>query len=156
MNAKCPVCGSPLPKVSGNGQGCGGGGLELGKESALRKHPAQTRTPTSPASKKMEPGPSFNIKNVLNGFTYNLVPQDRQEMQSLCIIPGSVINTGIQSRFAIFQSVTNQDNSFRPHFLNSLHPPPYLLQSHKATEDGQRRGEKEKKLVCSHTPDRVY
>lgn len=31
--------------------------------------------PTTTA-KKMEPRPSFNIKNALNGFTYNLVPED--------------------------------------------------------------------------------
>lgn len=74
-------------------------------------------------------------------------------MQSLCIISVRVINIGIQSRFAIFQSVTNQDNFFLPDFLNSLHRTP---QSHKSTEDCLRRGEKEEKVdMFSHTRQRV-
>lgn len=90
----------------------------------------------------MEPRPYFNIKNVLNGFTYNLVPKDRQEMQSLCIISGSVINTGVQRRFAIFQSVTNQDNFLLPYFLNSPHPPPAKSQIHREPPEERREGEK--------------
>lgn len=74
-------------------------------------------------------------------------------MQSLCIISVSVKNIGIQSRFAIFQSVTNQDNIFCLIFLiHCTHPP----QSHKSTEDYLRRREEEKKLIYSHTPDRGY
>lgn len=55
----------------------GGGGLKLEKKSrVLRKHQLQGGTPAPPTSKKMEPMPYFNIKNALNGFTYNLVPKD--------------------------------------------------------------------------------
>lgn len=77
MKAKCPVCASPLPKLNGNAKGWRWGGLFLKKQnSILRKHQLQRGTSTSPTSKKMEPGPYFKIKNALNGFTYNLVPED--------------------------------------------------------------------------------
>lgn len=73
-NALCVA--HPSPKWMEMGRG-GGGGLELEKESSiLRKHQLQRGTSSPPTAKKMEPRPYFNIKNALNGFTYNLVPMD--------------------------------------------------------------------------------
>lgn len=77
-------------------------------------------------------------------------------MQSLCIISVRVINIGIQSRFAILQSVTNQDNFLLPYFLNNIAPTPSKSQVHRTLPE-QRRGEeeeKEEKLIGSHTPHR--
>lgn len=70
-------------------------------------------------------------------------------MQSLCIISVSVINIGIQSRFAIFQSVTNQDNFFPPYFLNSLHPPPSKSQVHRRLPEKERK-ERKSWYVLTH------
>lgn len=103
MKAKCPVCGSPPPpntyKVNGNGRG-----VQLKKlNSLLREHQLWRGTVIPPTSKKMEPRSYFNIKNALNGFTYNLVPKDHYEMQSLCIISVSVINIGARVGLQFFR-----------------------------------------------------
>lgn len=57
-------------------EGLGGALVEKAEQSSiLRRHHLCGGTSTPPTSKKMEPGPYFNIKNALNGFTYNLVPE---------------------------------------------------------------------------------
>lgn len=74
--AKCPINGSTLPKVSGDIKEWRWG-LELKKAKQYTlKASAPERTFTPLTFKKMEPRPYFNIKNALNGFTYNLVPED--------------------------------------------------------------------------------
>lgn len=76
MKAKCPVCASPLPKVNGNVKGWRWGILLEKAKQYTQKASALQRDIHSPTAKKMEPRPYFKIKNALNGFTYNLVPED--------------------------------------------------------------------------------
>lgn len=67
--------GSTLPKVSGDiKEWRWGARVEKAKQYTL-KASAPERDIHSLTFKKMEPRPYFNIKNALNGFTYNLVPE---------------------------------------------------------------------------------
>lgn len=97
------------------------GGVQL--NSLLREHQLWRGTSIPPTSKKMEPRSYFNIKNALNGFTYNLVPEDHYEMQSLCIISVSVINIGARVGLQFFRMSPIKMIFFLLHFVNSLTPP---------------------------------
>lgn len=100
------------------------GGVQLKKlNSLLREHQLWRGTAIPPTSKKMEPRSYFNIKNALNGFTYNLVPKDHYEMQSLCIISVSVINIGARVGLQFFRMSPIKMIFFLLHFVNSLTPP---------------------------------
>lgn len=70
------MCGSSLPKVSGNMKGWEVVGSSRKTKQYTQKASVPERDIHSPTSKKMEPRPYFNIKNALNGFTYNSVPED--------------------------------------------------------------------------------
>ena len=70
------MCGSSFPKVSGNVKGWRWWALVEKAKQYTQKVSAPERDIHSLTSKKMEPRPYFNIKNALNGFTYNSVPED--------------------------------------------------------------------------------
>lgn len=123
MKAKCPVCGSRPPPTHTKWMEMEGGVQLKRLNSLLREHQLWRGTAIPPTSKKMEPRSYFNIKNALNGFTYNLVPKDHYEMQSLCIISVSVINIGARVGLQFFRMSPIKMIFFLLHFVNSLTPP---------------------------------
>lgn len=134
----------------------GGGGGQVGKGKYTQKASALESdlhgAPPTTTSKKMEPGPYFNIKHALNGFTYNLFPKDQEEMQSRWIISVSVINPGSSEEACHFsESVTTQDH-FCPALLPSCQAPtPRKVTDPQTAPRGEGRRRKKSCQAVSHT-----